>query len=502
MTESAGISMARRVAIALVCALMGLSVTARAEDRALIIGVNKYSNLSASDQLTGSVNDANLMMTVARDRWGFKPNQIKLLLDEQATAHAIREALATWIVQGTKPGDRALIYYSGHGYFIADKNGDESDGRDEVLVASDAKAIGSRFANLIADDEIGADLNKLADRSVMLIADSCYSGSIERALRLVGPSGPSVERSPSWAPPTRGSSADKESLPALKVTAAEFDKLRRDKTIFAGSANRLVWTAVSSTQIAQEDVSSDPGPRNGVFTHAFAEGVDGAADANGDGTVTAAELLTYVRRSATNYCQNYSCRTGMDPTFEPGGEALAVKMSNWGGSLQPPSSPGSDAVSAIPPSASAFSVKVSLEPGASVKLGEQIKLRIESSKSGYLIVLDLRDDGKVYQLFPSVCTHPERKIRANVPLLMPDPSYGCTFTADERGSGKIIVLVTEDHVPLDGLLNKTSARGIEPVGEASQYLGEIAQSLFSIWTGDAQNRPVSWGLATARYTID
>ena len=40
------------------------------------------------------------------------------------------------------------------------------------------------------------------------------------------------------------------------------------------------------------------------------------------------------------------------------------------------------------------------------------------------------------------------------------------------------------------------------IAAPSAYLGQIAQSLMKIWTGDAQNRPVKWALAVAPYTIE
>lgn len=64
-----------------------------------------------------------------------------------------------------------------------------------------------------------------------------------------------------------------------------------------------------------------------------------------------------------------------------------------------------------------------------------------------------------------------------------------------------MVIATEDKVPIDGLLSKTGARGIEPVGQDSHYLGDIVQSLLAIWTGGDRNRPATWGLAMAPLTI-
>ena len=470
-----------------------------AEDRALIIGINAYAGLGADSQLGGAVNDAKLIGDVAVRNWGFKPAQVKVLLDAEASAAAIRDALSNWIAKGTGPGDRALVYFSGHGYFVPDTNGDEKDGRDEILVATDAAVDESGVRNVVLDDEIDGAMAGLKDRNVMLIVDSCHSGTIERSLLAKQTKGPRADRTPTF---TKFRGDGGKDLNLQSVTETEFQALREDNPIVAGGTSKLVWTAVGATQVAQEDMTLPLPGRHGVFTNAFVQGLRGTADHDKDSKVSAAELLTYVRTKASAYCDSNSCKTRMDPTFSPGGETLARDMSTWGGTPGAGADAASDPIEAIPPSASSFGVKVAIEPGAQVRLNQEIKFRIESSRAGYLVVLDQRDDGKVYQLFPSTCAHAERTIRANAPLTMPDPSYGCVFTADEKGSGKIIVIVTQDKVPLDALLNRTASKGIEPVGAASQYLGEIAQGLLGIWTGDAQNRPVSWGLAVQPYTID
>jgi len=55
--------------------------------RALLIGINKYPN--AGDQLEGCVNDTYLMSAMLQER-GFAAEDIRVLLDERATADAIR----------------------------------------------------------------------------------------------------------------------------------------------------------------------------------------------------------------------------------------------------------------------------------------------------------------------------------------------------------------------------------------------------------------------------
>jgi hypothetical protein len=95
-----------------------------------------------------------------------------MLLNEQATRRAIRERF-THYAKTLVAGDRLLITYSGHGSSVPDKDGDEVDGRDETWVLYDGQLI---------DDKIGAMLEKFKPGvRVVILSDSCHSGSVTRA---------------------------------------------------------------------------------------------------------------------------------------------------------------------------------------------------------------------------------------------------------------------------------------------------------------------------------
>ena len=73
-------------------------------------------------------------------------------------------------------GDTLVITYSGHGTWVPDQNGDEPDGRDEALCPWDIGA-----GKVLLDDEIGALFaHRAAGVRVLLISDSCHSGSVTR----------------------------------------------------------------------------------------------------------------------------------------------------------------------------------------------------------------------------------------------------------------------------------------------------------------------------------
>ncbi|MDB5313644.1 MAG: 5-methylthioadenosine/S-adenosylhomocysteine nucleosidase [Gemmataceae bacterium] len=85
-----------------------------ASGRALVIGIANYQNVK---KLPAAVRKdaekiAELLQSAAYG--GYPPGQVKLLLDEQATAARIRHELQE-LGQNAKPGDTVVFFFSGHG---------------------------------------------------------------------------------------------------------------------------------------------------------------------------------------------------------------------------------------------------------------------------------------------------------------------------------------------------------------------------------------------------
>ena len=79
--------------------------------RALLIGINDYPD--PANRLEGCVNDTFLMSELLQER-GFVPEDIRVVLNERATADAIRERLK-WLLDGAEDGMERVLFYSGHG---------------------------------------------------------------------------------------------------------------------------------------------------------------------------------------------------------------------------------------------------------------------------------------------------------------------------------------------------------------------------------------------------
>ena len=72
----------------------------------------------------------------------------------------------------SQAGDLLFFLYSGHGSYALDRNGDESDGYDELIVSCDLQGI--------LDDEFKSLIQTFLKPKVTLFAmfDSCFSGSV------------------------------------------------------------------------------------------------------------------------------------------------------------------------------------------------------------------------------------------------------------------------------------------------------------------------------------
>jgi hypothetical protein len=133
---------------------------------ALTLGINQYIDPSAN--LSGCVNDANDWAALLR----WKGYQVTTLLDSDVTRENVLEALRENVSRlGYR--DRFIFQYSGHGSWVPDRNGDEIDGRDEVLVMQD-------FDFVHDDDLYPIFAGRSFGSRVVTLSDSCHSGSVTR----------------------------------------------------------------------------------------------------------------------------------------------------------------------------------------------------------------------------------------------------------------------------------------------------------------------------------
>jgi hypothetical protein len=160
-----------RVAAALLCLLWVAAVApARAQPAldfgryfALVIGNNGYRHLP---KLATAGNDARALADLLRARYGF---EVELLLD--ADRDQLVQAINSYRAS-LKDGDNLLIYYAGHGLI------DEPTERGFWLPVDAQPGNEARWLDVAL---VSSNLRAMQARHILVIADSCYSGSLMRA---------------------------------------------------------------------------------------------------------------------------------------------------------------------------------------------------------------------------------------------------------------------------------------------------------------------------------
>lgn len=146
--------------------------------KALLIGINYVGSRS---ELRGCANDCATSVGILKKHFGFRDSNIRFLTDAKEVGGDHRPTKTnilkymSWLVTDAKPGDHLFFHYSGHGSQVRDYNGDEQDGKDEVICPSDYGSQG-----FIVDDQIFDTLVKPLPAGCKLFAimDCCHSGTI------------------------------------------------------------------------------------------------------------------------------------------------------------------------------------------------------------------------------------------------------------------------------------------------------------------------------------
>ena len=144
----------------------------KAKAMSLHLGLNSVSAAAYSGwdgPLAACEFDANDMAAIAKAK-GMKST---VLLTKKATRAKVLAAMRS-AAKALKKGDLFFLTYSGHGGQVRDANGDESDKKDETWCLYDGQLI---------DDELYFELSRFAAGvRILVLSDSCHSGSVTREL--------------------------------------------------------------------------------------------------------------------------------------------------------------------------------------------------------------------------------------------------------------------------------------------------------------------------------
>jgi hypothetical protein len=189
-----------------------------------------------SGPLAGCENDARDMAAIANSQ-GYMLS--KVLLTRQATSSALTDAMLD-CADKLQPGDIFFLSYSGHGGQVPDLDGnEESDGLDETWCLYD---------RMLTDDELFKLFSHFAaDVRVIMLSDSCHSGSVARNIM--------ARRSVSFDELPRIARSAAETLVPEGESLKGFDRVRLappEKTLAAYLKNGPMYRSLQAAALGAE----------------------------------------------------------------------------------------------------------------------------------------------------------------------------------------------------------------------------------------------------------
>lgn len=238
--------------------LAGPAAGLKGERYAVIIGVSKYQN---------SGNGIANLRYADRDAQGFRDfiespqggnlakDHVMALFNEDATVQNVRSALYTFLTRA-RPQDMVILYLAGHGA------PDPNDSRNLYFLTYDTQLddMGGTALPMWQLQDVFA--HALKTKHVVAFNDSCH---------------------------------------AFGVSGQRYGIVKQNNLVnqyVEKSVSEGGGVIISSSDISELSAEDEKwGGGHGVFTYYLLKGLQGAADSNKDGTVTAAEIFNYVERS-------------------------------------------------------------------------------------------------------------------------------------------------------------------------------------------------------------
>jgi hypothetical protein len=245
--------------------------------KALLVGINDYAPAGpGGPDLHGCVNDVKDFANTlgALSIVPISGVSMRILTDRNATRQNILAGLK-WLLSGATAGDVRVFYYSGHGTYVVDTSGEETDNKDEAICPHDFATAGP-----ITDDDIRAALAEMqAGVNFDVFLDSCFSGTATRLMMGALPlsSGEGAATRPvtiRFVEPPADQSIFADAAPMLPVQ--RILKARngsRDAVVVPG-LNHVLWSGCRDNELSGE--GNIGGEVRGFFTYAFCKCLRGA----------------------------------------------------------------------------------------------------------------------------------------------------------------------------------------------------------------------------------
>lgn len=213
------------------------------ESHALAMGIDKYKKVSP---LLHATNDARGIADILTTRFGFKQENVRLLLDEGATRDAILQVYLSFAGHTITTNDRIIVFFAGHGQTVPSRRGEVG-----FLVPYDGAP--TDLSSLIQWDQLTRNADLISAKHVLFLMDACYGGL-------------AITRSPQ----------------------AGSTRFLRDMLL---RVSRQVLTAGKADEVVAD--LGGPLPEHSVFTGHLIEALRGNA-ADSQGLLTANGVMAYV----------------------------------------------------------------------------------------------------------------------------------------------------------------------------------------------------------------
>ncbi|UPT75627.1 MAG: caspase family protein [Elusimicrobiota bacterium] len=215
---------------------------------AVVLGVEEYSKAA---RVSHARRDAAAFRAFATGVLGVPDDAAHLFyLDDGVTLAELRKAFSPngWLARRVGPQSDVFVFYAGHG-------APSLDGKSAYLVPQDGDPNYAVETGFPIDDMLKA-LDGSKARSATVWLDACFSG------------------------------ADRESRPLL----ADARPLSVTVAPVVPPGKVALFSAASGSQVS----SAFPAKQHGLFTWFALRGLDGEADADKNGTLTAGELADFL----------------------------------------------------------------------------------------------------------------------------------------------------------------------------------------------------------------
>jgi uncharacterized caspase-like protein len=239
---------------------------------AVVIGIGNYQDDRIPKLKYTTVDAGEIYKILTDPHYGnFPENQVKFLIDEQATYNNIKSAIGTWLKRNTRKNDTVIIFFAGHGAPEDEKT---------YWVTYNAN-IDDLYGTALSNDEIADMLDRVEAKKMIAFLDSCYSAA------------------------TVNRTDKKRSIMLVKDPFLKFK----------GKGRVIITSSDGKEQSVEIDKFG-----HGIFTYYLLKALKGDADKNRDGYIELDEVWDYVKYRVTDTARKYgSTQTPMlDGSYSAG----------------------------------------------------------------------------------------------------------------------------------------------------------------------------------------